>query len=117
MSLKFRCNVLVMEYPGYGLYTQESASAELISENSKLVIEFLINTLGYEERDIILIGRSMGSGPACEMASLFTNVAALVLISPYTSLKAATRTFLGSIASMLVRERFDNLAAIQKVKC
>jgi fermentation-respiration switch protein FrsA (DUF1100 family) len=59
----------------------------------------------------------MGSGPACEMASLFTNVAALVLISPYTSLKAATRTFLGSIASMLVRERFDNLAAIQKVKC
>lgn len=38
MSLKLRCNVLVMEYPGYGLYTQESASAELISENAKLVI-------------------------------------------------------------------------------
>ena len=46
------------------------------------------------------------------MASLFPNVAALILISPYTSLKAATKTFLGSLASLLVRERFDNLSAI-----
>lgn len=75
-------------------------------------MQFLINDLGYEERDIILVGRSMGSGPACEMASTFTNVAALILISPYTSLKAATKSFLGSLASMLVRERFDNLSAI-----
>lgn len=73
--------------------------------------------LGYEERDIILVGRSMGSGPATEMATTFTSVAALILISPFLSLKAATKSFLGSIASLLVRERFDNLEAIQKVQC
>ena len=59
----------------------------------------------------------MGSGPVCEMASQFSEVAAVVLISPYTSLKAATWTLLGSFASMLVRERFDNLNAIKSIKC
>jgi hypothetical protein len=54
----------------------------------------------------------MGTGPACEIASNFKKVSALILISPYTSLRAATRTLLGSLASMLVRERFDNLTAI-----
>lgn len=117
MSLLFRCNVLVVEYPGYGIYKQESPSAEIISENAKLVLTYLIQHLGYEECDIILVGRSMGSGPACEMAAHFKSVSALVLISPYTSLKAATRTLLGSLASMLVRERFDNLSEIKKVAC
>ena len=59
----------------------------------------------------------MGTGPACEIASNFKKVSALILISPYTSLKAATRTLLGSLASLLVRERFDNLTAIEKVRC
>lgn len=109
MCLKFRCNVLCVEYPGYGLYQQLSASAETISEDAKLVVHYLINSLGYDEKDIIVVGRSMGSGPACEMANIYKSIAALILISPYTSLKSATRTLLGSIASLLVRERFDNL--------
>ena len=73
--------------------------------------------MGYNVKDIILIGRSMGSGPACELAAKNKQVAALVLLSPYTSLKAATRTYLGSIASLLVRERFENSVVIRDVKC
>lgn len=59
----------------------------------------------------------MGSGPACELASNFPQISALILISPYTSLKAATKTYLGSLAAMFVRERFENIAAITKVRC
>jgi len=59
----------------------------------------------------------MGSGPACALASKHKAVAGLVLLSPYTSLKEATRTYLGSIAAMFVRERFDNLKAIRDVRC
>ena len=117
MSITFRCHVMAVEYPGYGLYQQESSSAETILENARLVVEYLTKTLRYEERDIVLVGRSMGTGPACFLASNCKNLAALILISPYTSLKAATRTLLGSLASMLVRERFDNLTAITKVRC
>lgn len=73
--------------------------------------------LGYHEQDIILVGRSMGSGPCCHLAGQFKNVAALILVSPYTSLKAATRSLFGSVASLLVRERFDNLKAMEQVRC
>ena len=81
------------------------------------MLEYLTKTLRYDEKDIVLVGRSMGTGPACELASNCPQLAALVLISPYTSLKAATKTLLGTLAAMLVRERFDNLTAITKVRC
>ena len=80
-------------------------------------MEYLTSVLEYDEWDIIVVGRSMGTGPACEIASLFKSIAALVLISPYTSLKAATKSYLGSVVSLLVRERFDNLSEIKKIKC
>ncbi len=78
---------------------------------------YLIQTLGYHEQDIIVIGRSMGSGPACQVALQYKNLAALVLVSPYTSLKAAARSLFGSVASFLVRERFDNLKAMEQIRC
>ena len=118
MSLTFQCSVLAVEYPGYGLYKSEEASAEAIQEIADLVVEqFLIQQIGYDFRDIVLVGRSMGSGPACALASKHKSIAGLVLLSPYTSLKEATRTYLGSIAALLVRERFDNLKAIRDVRC
>jgi pimeloyl-ACP methyl ester carboxylesterase len=52
----------------------------------------------YSFKDIILIGRSMGTGPACAIAAEFKSIAALVLLSPYTSLKAATRSYMGSLS-------------------
>ena len=81
------------------------------------MIAYLIRTLGYHEQDIIVIGRSMGSGPACQVALQYENLAALVLVSPYTSLKAAARSLFGSVASFLVRERFDNLKAMEQIRC
>ena len=59
----------------------------------------------------------MGSGPACALAVQYPNIAALVLLSPYTSLKQAVQTLLGTLASLIVRERFENLKLIEKVKC
>lgn len=116
MTIAFGCSVLAVEYPGYGLYQQESSSAETIMQNADLVLEFLTQQIGYSNQDIILVGRSMGSGPATYLASK-NKVSSLVLVSPYTSLKAATRSYLGGIASVFVRERFDNLAVIPKVQC
>jgi hypothetical protein len=54
----------------------------------------------------------MGSGPVCELARKYANLASVVLISPYTSLRAAAEQYVGSLISYIVRERFDNLAAM-----
>lgn len=59
-----------MEYPGYGLYQSESANCDTLLENSQLILIFILTTLGYDANDLILMGRSMGSGPATHLAAL-----------------------------------------------
>lgn len=117
MSVTFHCSVIAVEYPGYGIYRTENADAETLMTNAHLVMQYLIRVLHYSEKDIILMGRSMGSGPACELAVKYPSVSALVLLSPYTSLKQAVKTLLGTLASLIVRERFENIKLIQKVRC
>lgn len=109
--------MLAVEYPGYGLYKSEPSSAETILENAYAVVEWLIKDIGYSTKDLVFVGRSMGTGPSCQLAAKYQSVAGLVLISPYTSLRAATASYIGSFASLIVRERFDNAKAIQGVRC
>ena len=59
----------------------------------------------------------MGSGPTCALAVEYPSVSALVLLSPYTSLKQAVKTLLGTLASLIVRERFENHRLIERVRC
>lgn len=72
MSTQLQCDVLVVEYPGYGLYTQEQPSAEKLTQNAHLVIKYVTSVLGYEQRDLILVGRSMGTGVVCQMAAHYS---------------------------------------------
>ena len=70
------------------------------------VLEFLTN-LGYPLNKIIIVGRSIGSGPAVHLASMF-NVGGLILLSPFLSLCEAVHDLYGSIAASLLKERFNN---------
>jgi abhydrolase domain-containing protein 17 len=68
------------------------------------------------ESDIVVCGRSIGSGPACHIASL-NSPAALVLVSPHTSIRGVVKDqFLGGLAQYMIAERFRNIEAIEKVK-
>ena len=88
-SIANYCNVsvLAMEYPGYGTYERNgSASADKITEDAEYVYKFCLHDMGIDESDIIVFGRSMGSGPACFLAGRF-NPRALCVMSGYTSIK------------------------------
>ena len=117
MSVTYKCSVIAMEYPGYGIYRTEQADADTLMTNAHILMQYLIHVQKYCEKDIILVGRSMGSGPASALAVEYPSVSALILLSPYTSLKQAVKTLLGTLASLIVRERFENLKLIQKVRC
>ena len=70
---------------------------------------------GVPASDTVLVGNSLGSGPATEMAATFP-VAGLVLISGYTSLPdvgAAVYPFIP--VRLLMRDRFDNIGKIARV--
>src|SRR5690242_15966005 len=103
-----------MEYPGYSLYIG-SPDANTILEDAVTVYQYITNEAGIHEANIILFGRSIGSGPATHLAAKF-KPSALVLMSPYTSIKAVVKSLAGTLVKSLVAERFRNIDEIKKVK-
>jgi hypothetical protein len=68
------------------------------------------------DSDILISGRSIGSGPACHLASIF-KPACLMLISPIKSVKDVAKLKYGRIVDFLIEERFDNFKASKNVTC
>ena len=56
----------------------------------------------------------MGSGPACKLASKYL-IKALILFSPFTSIKEAAYSLVGFV-SVLLKDRFRNIDIISQVK-
>lgn len=81
-------NVIVFDYAGYGLHSSTVSSEELCQKDIKLVYDYLIRK-GIKEQDIILYGRSIGTGVVCQFAYHLAkqNIKCkLILISAFRSL-------------------------------
>lgn len=75
-------NVLVMDYRGYGKSTGERSEEKLYSD-AQLFYDFALDS--YSEKDIVLYGRSLGSGIAAYLAA-HNRPRKLILETPYYSL-------------------------------
>lgn len=106
--------IMAIEYPGYGIY-KASPSAERINQDSAKVYDFLVN-LGFKKQNIFVLGRSIGTGVATELAA-HKEVGVLALISPFTSLKDVVKEMVGSLFKLFVKDRFNNMVNITKIKC
>ena len=116
----FNINVIAVEYPGYGIYTNpaniEGKKAKVVIDDAVAVYRFIVDILKIKQDDIIIAGRSIGSGPACHLASIY-KPQALFLISPIKSVNDTARKICGPIAKMLIEERFNNFEKVVKVTC
>ena len=63
-------HVLAVEYPGYGLYKTLKPDEQKMKEDCEAVYDYLTQVVGVRETDIILWGRSMGSGPVSYLSSI-----------------------------------------------
>jgi len=107
--------VIAVEYPGYGLYKGNS-SEQQIQQDAEAVFDYLTTKMSLHPRNIIVFGRSIGSGPATWLASR-KNIGALVLMSAFTSIRAVVHHLAGKWAQYLIKERFNNLEHISRVTC
>lgn len=96
------------DYSGYG-FSGGSPSERAVYSDAARVWQFLTEAEGLEPEQIILYGRSVGSGPAVWLAQRHA-AAALVLEAPFTSAFAVARL------SFLPFDRFDNARRIGTVK-
>ena len=83
MSNSLSLSILAMEYPGYSICSG-SPSCQKIEENVVEVMDTLVNS-GFSTEKIFVMGRSIGSGPALHLSSIYP-VGALILLSPFLSL-------------------------------
>lgn len=112
----WNCHVLVVEYPSYGVYTSKEINEKNIMQDAATVYDFLTIFLKIKPKQIMVFGRSMGSGPASYIASQ-KDLAGLVLFSAYKSVKEAAKSMVGGFLGAFVKERFRNIDAIKHVKC
>jgi uncharacterized protein len=105
---------LLVEYRGYG-GNPGSPNERGLYEDGEAAITWL-SKRGIASNQLVIVGNSIGSGPATEMA-LRHRPAALVLVSGFASLPFVVSDLYPFIpAQWMVRDRFDNEAKLSHIK-
>eukprot|EP00928_Gymnodinium_smaydae_P044051 TRINITY_DN2940_c0_g1_i2.p1 TRINITY_DN2940_c0_g1~~TRINITY_DN2940_c0_g1_i2.p1 ORF type:complete len:405 (-),score=48.89 TRINITY_DN2940_c0_g1_i2:318-1532(-) len=110
-------HVLAVEYPGYGICPGSGShrDARGANECALTALRFAREVLSWPLEYIVLMGRSIGTGPAIALATQM-KVGGLVLLSPFLSIKDVARESLGYMANF-ISERFPNKDLMPKVQC
>jgi hypothetical protein len=106
--------VLLVEYRGYG-GNPGSPSEDGFYRDGRAAMAFLAQQ-GIAPTRTVIVGHSLGSGTASQMAQEFAP-AALILLAPFTSLPdVAARAMPFVPARWLVKARFENVAKVPALR-
>lgn len=114
----FKAHVIAVEYPAYGVCFEEKRDAFEIKKRALSTFMYLTESFGMKESNIIIYGRSIGTGPACYLASK-TNPCLLLLNSPFSSIKSVALRISNAyyLASIFISERFNSIRCVRDMKC
>ena len=104
--------VLVAEYPGYGA-SPGNPSETSLTDAGLGAYDWLSRRADIDSARIVAYGRSLGGGVATRLATR-RHVAALVLESTFTSLRAFAARFWAP--AFLVRDPFESLAELARYR-
>ena len=102
-------DTFLAEYRGYG-GNDGSPSEEGLYRDAEAALAWLASE-GFAPERVVLVGRSIGTGVAAEMAHRGKG-RALVLVSPFTTIVDLARRMVGPLANALVSDRFDTIAKV-----
>jgi pimeloyl-ACP methyl ester carboxylesterase len=107
MARDTRHSVYAPEYPGYGAFAG-TATPEAVVACARRVYNH-VQTILKPGEHIIIVGRSVGSGVAIHVAATAAlEPAALVMISPFESLRAMAVGMFGPSVESVARGVFEN---------
>lgn len=109
-------DVLVFDYRGYGL-SEGVPSEEGLYQDAEAAYVYLREERGYAAEEVLLVGHSLGSAVASELA-VRRRVAGLVSAAPFTSFHGALRVRAPWFPTPVLRwnsEHFDALSDVQRL--
>ena len=107
-------NVFLLSYRGYGK-SKGSPSEQGIYTDGRSALTYLQFKLGFTPDRIVILGRSIGSAVAIEIAQNIS-VAGLVLVSPFSSGRDVARAQGLSWIAWLTGEPFYSIEKISRVR-
>lgn len=106
----FNAHYLLVEYPRYGIADGHPNEA-VFNAVAKAVYGFVERELKVDHSQVVIIGRSIGTGPSCYLASHLQSidkpVAAVLLQSPFCSIREVVYELLGCAAFFML-DRWQN---------
>lgn len=149
MSDILKVNVLAVEYPGYGLLRPDGGqsrkgsmslpwslsvcargrptdqvpgetSVEGIDQAATHALTYVVSTKGIPASQVIIFGRSLGSGVALRLAvhareKYHWSVGGIILQCPYISIKQVVSDYACSVGSFLMPAYYDNLGTLRSL--
>ncbi|MBL0743475.1 alpha/beta hydrolase [Chryseolinea lacunae] len=108
--------LLIIDFRGYGKSTG-TLSEDGLYQDAEAAYQYLLKEQHLSAGNIIIYGRSIGTGIAVELATRH-DVKHLILESPYSSLKTlANEKVPYLLPSLVLRFSFNNLKKINSVQC
>lgn len=112
--LKNKHDFFILDYRGYGKSQGRIRSDEQIYSDIKIVYDSLKTK--YTENKIVIIGYSIGTGPATQLAST-NQPKSLILKAPYYSLTDLVKSMYKIAPTSILRYKFKTNEFLPKVKC
>ncbi len=109
-------SVFLLDYRGYGKSEGSIKKGSDLMADSRAAVTWL-NQRGFQNRQVILYGESIGSAPAVELASQEA-FHSLILESAFTSMEELGKKHYGPVAGMFLGDfKLDNETIIGKARC
>lgn len=107
-------NVLVMDYRGYGKNTGTLSETSMYSD-AELWLDYLRDRKKIKDSEIVVYGRSIGTGVATELVSKHPDLN-LFLETPFTDLPSLAKIYYPFLKDWMFRFRFKNLEKLTKIR-
>ncbi len=107
-------DVFMLDYRGYGKSTGDISSEEQLNNDVQTTYKHLLTR--YPENKIIILGYSIGTGPAAKLAS--NNAPKqLILQAPYYSLTDLMSHWYPVVPPYVLKYKLETFKHLKKVKC
>jgi pimeloyl-ACP methyl ester carboxylesterase len=107
-------SVYILEYPGYG---KRPGVPSKNSFNAAATEAYLFLRETFPKTPVCVATESIGSGPGCSLAAISPPPDKIVMVAPFDSLTSVAHDhFPGWMVKLLLKQKWDNVAALSNYK-